>query len=135
MTAQEMADRIFDLIAVSRGVTFAEIFNVIGEEARENLTWEISPNTALWRGISQTLYEAFKLMHQEIVPQWTNFLIYVNDGEVLNLPIGKTISKTGYKKPHWYPVVFRFRLVLILPSSPHPFCSSPLAKEWAGRLG
>jgi hypothetical protein len=35
--------------------------------------------------------------------------VYLYDGAAINLPVAKTISKTGYKKPHWLPVIFRFR--------------------------
>ncbi len=109
MTAQEMADRILDLIAMRNDTTFAEIFNVIGEEAKGDLIWEISPNTVLWTGMSQALLDAFKIMHDKIIPHPTDFLVYLYDGGALDLPVAKTISRTGYKKPHWLPVVFRFR--------------------------
>jgi hypothetical protein len=109
MTAQEMADRILDLIAMRNDSTFAEIINVIGEEAKGDLTWEISPNTVLWTGMSRTLSDAFKIMHDKIVPHPTDFLVYLYDGAALQLPLAKTVPKTGYKKPHWLPVAFRFR--------------------------
>jgi len=109
MTAQEMADRILDLIAMRGDSTFAEISNVIGEEAKGDLQWEISPNTILWTGMSQTLRDAFKIAHDKIVPHPTHFLVYLYDGAALQLPVAKTVSKTGFKKPHWLPVVFRFR--------------------------
>jgi len=105
-----MAERILDLIAMRSDTTFAEIFDVIGEEARGDLTWEISPNTVLWTGMSQTLYDAFKIMHETIIPQPTDFLVYLYDEGALNLPVAKKVSKTGYKRPHWLPVVFRFRI-------------------------
>jgi len=109
MTAQEMADRILDLIAMRGDTTFAEIFNVIGDEAKGDLGWQISPNTVLWTGISQTLRDAFEIMHDKIIPHPTSFLVYLYDGSALELPVAKTATKTGYKKPHWLPVVFRFR--------------------------
>jgi hypothetical protein len=38
-----------------------------------------------------------------------NALVYFFDGGALQLPIAKRTSQQGYKKPHWFPVVFNTR--------------------------
>jgi len=109
VTTQEMADRILDLIAKHGDTTFPEIINSIGDEARGNIAFELSPNTILWDGISQTLFDSFALIKDKLELHKTHFLIPAFDGALLDLPIARSAPKKGYKRPHWLPIVFRFR--------------------------
>lgn len=109
MTAAEMGEKILEIIRFNGDASFADIMSALGDEAKGDLSWEISPNTVLWANMSQTLIDAFKLIHDKIEPRPSQVLVYLYDGASLNLPIANNLRKKGYKTLHWFPVVFRLR--------------------------
>lgn len=109
MTSQEMADRILDLIADHGDTTFPEIVGSIGDEAKGDIAFELTPNTILWDGISRTLFDSFAFIKDKLEIHRTSFLVPAFDGGMLNLPLAKSVPKNGYERPHWLPVIFRFR--------------------------
>lgn len=107
MTAAEMSDRIVEMIERNGDVTFATIFNALGEEAKGEFSWEPRPNVVLWTGMSQTLIDTLEgLMRDRIELRPSHWLCYFFDGAALRLPLAKSPSLRGYKKPHWLPVAF-----------------------------
>ena len=106
MDSTQMEDMILDLVTTRRTVSFAEIMEAIGAEARGDLSWEIAPNTVLWSGMSPSLMNAFESLKGKIEPHPTSVLVYLHDGAGLRLPVAKRITRKGYTEPHWLPVVF-----------------------------
>jgi hypothetical protein len=105
-----MAEKILALV-VSKGggVTYVEIINCIGDEAKGDKYTELRPNLLVWSGMSQTLADAVNLLLQDgkMESRPTSVLTYLADGGALRLPIAKSIPKGGgFKKPRWVPVGF-----------------------------
>jgi hypothetical protein len=110
MTVDEMAERIVETVGgIGGGVTFAEIVNAVGEEAKGDgqLGWP-DLNVVLWTDVSENFIKAFNLAKERIFPVPTEFLTYAMDGMLLNLPVARQLKKS-YKDPHWLPVVFWLR--------------------------
>jgi hypothetical protein len=113
MTAEQMAEKILALVVEKRGgVSYVEIMNRIGEEAKGALASEVgAPNSNLfeWCGMSQALTDAMTLLLKDgkIERRPTSFLTYLVDGGGLTFPIAKRNPPAGgFKKPCWIPVVF-----------------------------
>src|SRR5215471_7237116 len=111
--------RIEELVERSPTMTFSELLNRLGDEARGDRTIIGSridtaeptpdPNAIMWIGTSVAFNEAFvSLLHAgRIHPTLTSPLVYAYDGEMLDLPggIGTSPRKGGFKEPTWVPVV------------------------------
>jgi hypothetical protein len=112
MTVEQMAEKILALVIEKRGgVTYVEIMNRIGDEAKGNCCAEMRPNLLVWYGMSQTLVDAVNLLLKDGKIEWHSTLVltYLADGAALRLPIAKSMPKDGFKKPRWMPVVFNLR--------------------------
>ena len=110
MTSQEMADAILKHIDESGDASFADIMRICGDEAKGHCAMGSDKhNIFLWVGMSETLSTALELLRPAIEPHPTHFLVYLADGQYLNMPLAKQVRKGGYKEPHWTPVVFRRR--------------------------
>lgn len=113
MTAQEMAERIFETgLSFGPGCSFVDIENHCGEEVQGDFQFSLPgrPNTIMWAGVSEKFIEAFFCLRKRIEPQPSSFLIYAMDGKVLRMPIAKRPKRgKDYKKPHWMPLTFRVR--------------------------
>lgn len=110
MTVEQMSERIVKTVRdIGGGVSFVEIVNAIGEEANGDLQigWP-DLNVQLWFGVSDDFIDAFNLAKQHIYPHPSEFMVYMMDGAVPNMPIAKQLKKR-YKEPHWLPVVFWLR--------------------------
>lgn len=107
MTANEMTERIVTIVSERDYVSFAELMEICGPEAKGDLTLELKENLVLWSGVSQLFDEAFKAALHRIQPMVTTPMTYLIDGEALKLPIAKRIR--AYKKGHWLPVTFRLK--------------------------
>jgi hypothetical protein len=107
MTVAEMRNKIVSTVSSGDYVSFAELMQACGGEARGDLTMELKDNLVLWSGVSQLFNDAFKLSLESIEPKPTTPLTYLIDGMSLNLPVAKT--NRAYKHPHWLPVTFRLR--------------------------
>ena len=106
MTVEEMSERIVEFVAHRSGASFPEIIGELGPEAEGDLQWSIAPNTILWVGLSEKFVKAFQLAKPIVRPHPADPLVYLMDGAALQLPIAKRIRKEGYKREHWFPVVF-----------------------------
>lgn len=107
MTVEEMSQRIVDVVRnIGGGVSFVEIVDAIGGEAEGDLQlgWE-DLNVVLWSGVSETFINALSLAKQHIYPHASDFMVYMMDGAVPDMPVAKQLKKP-YKEPHWLPVVF-----------------------------
>jgi hypothetical protein len=104
MTAREMADAMLEKVRDYDHVSFAELSNLFGDDAKGNHVLEIFPNVVLWSDVSEQFVEACKLMRPEVEMTPASPLVYMIDGGALRLPIAKNPTKRGYKKPHWLPV-------------------------------
>lgn len=64
-------------------------------------------NVVLWAGMSQDFGNALAyLLSEELIELTpTEYLVYLCDGYVLDLPVAKRLRKKGFKSPHWLPVV------------------------------
>lgn len=109
LSLEKMIESIEKIVEEKKvGVSFVELIDEIGEEARGEYNIEML-NCIWWRNVSKTFFEALFtcIKRGSIVPKNTNFMVYVLDGEVVpNLPLAKRPPKAGYVKPHWLPVVF-----------------------------
>ena len=109
MTAREMADKILTYIRGNGDVSFANIMNLFGEEAKGEWAKEVLPNVVLWAGISRSLVEAINIIQPQTELQPCHLLVYLADGHLLRMPLAKRPSRIGYAKPHWLPVVLVLR--------------------------
>lgn len=111
----EHAEAVIDLIVANgQGTTLAEIRNLLDARGMD-LDGEIAvgplgdcPNLYIWAGMSQDFADLVKAVQSdervEVHP--TSVLVYMFDGQALNLPIAKKPPKNGYREPHWAPVCF-----------------------------
>ena len=106
MTEEQMADRIVEFVRDRPAASFPEIMAAVGPEAKGEFEWSIAPNTILWVGLSEKIIKAFQMVKDRVRPHPSGALVYLMDGAALTLPIAKSLTKQGYKKPHWFPVVF-----------------------------
>jgi hypothetical protein len=107
MTVEEMSQRIVAAVRdIGGGVSFVEIVSAVGEEAKGDLRigWP-ELNVQLWFGVSEDFINAFNLAKQHIYPHSSDFMVYMMDGAVPDMPVAKQLRKR-YKEPHWLPVVW-----------------------------
>lgn len=97
-------------------VTFAELYPIlehhgIPTDGQHALELDSCPNMALWVGMSREFFEIACAVYRderiELGP--TDMFVYLIDGRVpMGIPVAKRPPKSGYRKPHWLPVVFRW---------------------------
>ena len=108
MTVEEMSQKILQTIKDRPATTFVEIVNACGDEARGEfmLTFPGKENAILWSGVSEKFGEAWNLVRHQTTCARSNYLVYMMDGGLLDLPIMKNnIKNLNFKKPTWCPVV------------------------------
>jgi hypothetical protein len=88
MTEETMAERILEIIRQRGGATFVELIDELGSEARGDgvLPLPKAPNIILWAGVSDKFTAALNLVKDRLVPEPCNQLVYLFDGDVLDLP-------------------------------------------------
>ena len=69
--------------------------------------WFLYTNTIIWSNMSAEAITAMNelLKERSLIVVGSTPLVYMCDGQMLNLPLAKR-PKSKYKKPHWLPVVF-----------------------------
>lgn len=107
MNIEQMAVEIEKLVVEKGGgVSMAELENGI-EGFRGNLAWgALDRNVVFWVNMSDAAVNALALLFKakKLKLKPTELLVYMVDGNILNLPIAKRPDHT-YKKEHWLPVV------------------------------
>jgi hypothetical protein len=110
MIDQETVTQALQLIGTRRGVTFVELADLLGDRARGDQSIELPalPNVVLWVGMSDDFIDLVDALQAtgQVQMQSTVPLVYLIDGGFPNLPIAKRPPKSGYRQPHWAPVVF-----------------------------
>jgi len=104
-----LEDRIVGFVHSRGSVSFAEFKKHFGEEFDGDLTLFLGDlNVILWINVSRDFSEALvaAMGSKRIQHKPAPFLVYFIDGICLDLPLAKRPPKSGYKKPHWCPVVF-----------------------------
>lgn len=109
MNADEMSQRIMEYIGRNGDASFANLMNILGEEAKGELALEILPNIYLWANMSRKLIDALAAIKHLLEIDVTSVLIYFADGHSLDLPIATRIPEGGFKTQHWAPVVLKRR--------------------------
>ncbi|HEY1445663.1 MAG TPA: hypothetical protein VGF51_12255 [Acidimicrobiales bacterium] len=114
MSATTVVDTLIDYVRRRDHCSFVEILGCLEEQGvptQGTLSMELGPNVLLWAGLSEEAYDILDdpRCRAAIVPVGASVLVYAFDGGILDLPIAKRPPKSGYKKPHWLPVVFRTR--------------------------
>ncbi len=95
-------------------VSFAELPRRLADagctiDTEGDSTIELPGRIVLWSGLSIELVDAILgLLHaEELFLHPTTMLTYLGDGWLLNLPLAKRPSASGYKQPRWLPCVLR----------------------------
>lgn len=120
VTIEEAGQQIVQLVRkLGGGVSFVDMKSLLIElgmpvEGNHFLHHPDNEHLILWGDMSNEFAEAVNAAKQnrEVVLTPVDALIYVIDGEYLNLPIAKAKSmKTmlAYKTDHWQPMVFSLR--------------------------
>mgnify|MGYP003147658806 FL=1 len=110
-----LSEDVVTFITRRPGASMAEIMQLAGDEGKGNCEYGLSHlNVVVWTEMSEELANVIvglqtnKLahMHDSSVTLGGVPMVYLMDGEWLNLPLVKKPPKNGYAKPHWMPVVF-----------------------------
>lgn len=106
MTVEDMSQQMVAFVAMHDRISFTELVEACGSEARGDLTLELRPNLVLWSGVSQVFSDAFTLASHLIVviPQKREVGVEPSGAA---LPIASSVR--GYKEPHWLPTALRLR--------------------------
>ncbi len=106
----DLAEQVYQRIALTNGVSFAELKRTFPEEfdADDGRTMHNPdyPNIIFWINITEELINAlsFLLSEKLITMDPANPMVYTIDGAILDMPLVKRPYK--YKHPHWLPVTF-----------------------------
>ncbi len=109
------------------GVSFAQLNKRFpGIRGNETMVSSNDPNVILWQGLSKeavaTLNDLFRegLIYLHPMPDSWGILIYIVDGgRVPGCPVVRRRPKTGYKTPHWLPVMLRIEKAQIMSRKEH----------------
>jgi hypothetical protein len=112
-----LAEDVVTFITRRPGASMAEIMQLAGDEGEGNCELRFTANggnVVCWTDMSQELVDVItgfldnKLAHPHPAQETVHGIpmVYLMDGQWLNLPLVKKPPKNGYKKPHWLPVVF-----------------------------
>ncbi len=115
--AMPIGDAALEIITPSKGVTFALLKQRLRERGYQTdgeFGWEFTPNMVLWTGMSDPLATALEdllgsgAIHFHVLTTgFEVFVMYAQDGGMLDLPLVKRPPAAGYKRPHWLPVLLR----------------------------
>ena len=107
------ADAIYAYVAMNDWVTFAELWNVIGETAWGKGTLAIvsptDPNILFWVGMTPEVVDTIQGLtsSKRLFYHSTVFLTYLIDGRCLQIPTLKRVPKQPLKSERWLPVCLR----------------------------
>ena len=112
----QIMDSTADVLAIENyvrdqggGVSFAELCRVMAPLMPVKGEWaiELADNLVLWAGVSDRFKNAVLQLVNErrIHARPTRLLVYLIDGGTLKMPLAARIPPSGYKSPHWAPVV------------------------------
>ena len=93
-----------------RKATFAAVQRAleayIDVRGERSLT-EDDPNAVMWLGMSDPLADAFLSLinTRRLHVRPTHWMVYLHDGCVPKLPLGKSRRRRPYAKPHWVPLM------------------------------
>jgi hypothetical protein len=110
MTVEEMSAKMLETIDRLRGRSFVELVRECGPEAEGPMEMgNLDANLIYWAGVSPLFFNSFEKVRDRIkltpAPLW----VYMVDGRFPCLPTARRIPSTGYKKPHWLPLVLDLR--------------------------
>lgn len=105
---RELKDAVLKIVKERIGTSFPELLRELPggpEKYKGEYTIELHANCVLWGGVTDEFYTAISelLRDKELAIKPCEFLIYMIDGESLNLPLVKR-KIVGLKKPRWLPV-------------------------------
>jgi hypothetical protein len=100
-------DALVEFVCKRGSVSYVELEQQFNDPGGDYVV-ELRPNVFTWVGLSKGLTESINeaVRNRRIVVTPTVPMVYVIDGKFPRLPIAKKLPKQGYKKPHWFPVVF-----------------------------
>lgn len=110
-----MKDNILETINIYENVTFKQLVDIIGDDARGDYDIKQDDNVIFWSGVSKEFASAIaelkndKIIHFDVcvdyVKRTGHPLAYLLDGGILNLPIIKTYDMMqNCTTPHWLPI-------------------------------
>lgn len=110
----EFEQLIMNYIREHEAVTFVQLMDDLRTRftTKGDRVIELSPNRIAWAGLSECLATALASLVRENVVALdpVDPLIYLVDGASLDLPLANRPPKSGYRKPHWVPVVLRLAM-------------------------
>lgn len=102
----EIDQMVYDyIVKLGGGVSFVELTREFGKG-----TWIIEHphigNVVVWCGMSKRLVKAISrlLDDDRVIMVPTPVLVYVVDGNTLNIPVARNPNKKAYKNPRWLPM-------------------------------
>ena len=101
---------VIDYVRKVGGATFAELENRFGWLGGGDYAIELTDqNLLLWTGLSAAGVEFYsdRRVKDQIEAGSCSWLLYADDGKVLNMPIAKRPPAGGYKEQRWAPVLFQ----------------------------
>jgi len=105
--AQDIYEYVRDM---GGGTTFAELLNCGILRGDGDYLFRIGPNRTLllWTNLHAFEIDAFRyaVVEKMIEPHPTTPMVYMFDGQMLDLPVAKRPPKVGYKETHWLPTVY-----------------------------
>lgn len=109
MNVQEMAAKILKIVEGYQPTTFAELHRHIGAEMEGEYVVRTPghPNLILWTNVNETFIGAMNAIKDKLFPTPVSEMLYMMDGEVLELPIAR--GSKEYTTPHWVPISLAIR--------------------------
>lgn len=103
-----MKTTIYNLVKERQHVSFAELDRIDGFAGELAMVHSQDANLILWHSISEDGLEALSglLDSNKIYIHPASNLTYLVDGKMPKLPTANRPPKSGYKKPHWFPICF-----------------------------
>lgn len=107
----ETKEQILNYVKTTQAVSFAELTRLLGNSGVGPYCLCLSghPNHIFWANMSAEFADAMMelLASGELIAKPTNVLVYLVDGQILNMPLTRGLY--AHKKPHWVPIVLNAR--------------------------
>lgn len=111
--AQRLAELEFEIenfVQLRDHVSFAELFNLLGDRMKGELTLTspANENIVFWMNVSQDFSDALNHLTEgkkTVRLEPASPLVYMLDGRFPELPLVRAIRI--YRRPHWLPVILR----------------------------
>ncbi|MBV6341470.1 hypothetical protein [Candidatus Magnetobacterium casense] len=110
LTTEQMKEDIVWFIKHRDYVSFAEIINRYGEQAKgEESILNNQYNIILWANMSSILADSILSLIKDgdIHKHPASLLTYLADGMLPTFPMVRRLPRIAYKSPRWLPVCFR----------------------------